>query len=90
MSNACYAGMRIGRTEETAVGRSNACYAGMRIGRTGRKPCGGTPYMSNACIAGMRIGRTGRKPCGIILQVTERHEELKCGIRKRIPLRAAG
>ena len=35
MSNACYAGMRIGRTEETAVGRSNACSAGMRIGRTG-------------------------------------------------------
>ena len=40
MSNACNAGMRIGRTEETAVGRSNACNAGMRIGRTGRKPCG--------------------------------------------------
>ena len=35
MSNACLAGMRIGRTEETAVGRSNACSAGMRIGRTG-------------------------------------------------------
>ena len=34
MSNASYAGMRIGRTEETAVGRSNACWAGMRIGRT--------------------------------------------------------